>query len=536
MIGTLIRWRLMIAWAIVAGSLCWVWPPEPRLILTNLHNVDIVGVTPDGRDLVALTRRAAPTEGIKLRSSNQAAEYIEIVSGPVQIWSLQTGERNEICIPGQSCSGPLVNCGGVQLMAAPDCWQVSKLSKPLQGRFLEFFTYNLKNLEQRELNLLNLDDGRVLKTNRRVSNENEISSALSPGLRWQLERGVLVNGDQEQWRLIDIATGQAHFTQLVDATILEHGFSDDDQYLALSIDGPLETGTQVWQVDPPKLHFQYTVPLRRLVISPDRTHLAGIHPTTSQLHVVELATGTVKQPAGGPLFGLEFTRPAFTPDSNRLLCYVPSYERGITEIGDFDLNSGKFESLTNPPPGQLSFSYRALPDSDNLLRRQRVTPRYVWRDQDLIDVVTKGTVYSLPKTKRGDTEVQSLTLSADNRTLVLKRRHFSATARALQVINRCGLTIPAQFWPPESIDLIIVDLATGQTRGILPNQLEDCWLSDDAKTLLTISAVDQKSLQVWDIPAGHVIAKPLLWSLVVPAIELLWLWRNRRRNRMRAGG
>ena len=177
------RWRgrslrLAFVWGVTAIGLWWIWPVEPRLTLGNGDDFQIVGITPDSEEVVALTRRA-------VRSDQDENQFFDNESGPIQVWNLKSGIRRSIGIPGQSSSGVLVEGRNKKLrMLDPEGWRVQRVEHPFRGQWLQFDLVRGNKCEDRQRVMLNLDDGDT-----RIHHPKDGSHIeLSPMGRWYAVR------------------------------------------------------------------------------------------------------------------------------------------------------------------------------------------------------------------------------------------------------------------------------------------------------------------------------------------------------------
>ena len=549
----LCRWRgrslcLAFVWGITAIGLWWVWPMQPRLTLGNGDDFQIVGITSDSEEVVALTRRAVQPD----LDENQ---FFDNESGPIQVWNLKSGNRRSIGIPGQSNSGVLVEGWNKKLrMLDPEGWRVQRVEHPLRGRWLQFDLIRGDKFDDRQPVMLNLDDGGT-----RVHKPKDGSHIeLSPMGRWYAE--TWTSNEQHRRcgvRVFETASGKEQFAFEGTGLISQRCFSPDDFYFGCTVVDTVRVddrghGTmRIWRVESGEIVQTIDQDIQS--------------PAFSRSH--QLVAGSVQ-------LGNPNERPrkvavlVWDVDSGNVVHRGPPQNRKdsffIHEEGGFEfVENDKWllcHSLYNSFDGQGPFNAQLnLKLAWNLVTGERVTysdehaqgiidpnfsengilpdsipslftygTRDGERDEQLFEITTGRPVFTMPENSR------SVRLTRDGRTLVLERYRESQLNRFLTNLQHRGLPIPGFVWslvPHDSDSWSIVDVPSRRTIATMPAQERICWLSPDERTLVTISLVDSNVLvgsaespviNVWDFPPRKPLLRPFAWSLLVPLCFLLW--------------
>ncbi len=521
---------LFAVWAATAATLWWVWPMRPRLTLGDGENVRIVGITPDSRRLVALTRRAG------LVNRNGEPKYPPFWSGPIQVWDLQTGERRSIGLPGQSDSGVRVPTSKEFLLdelVDPDAHvlEVACPPDPFRDGLLHLVQTN--RADERWSVAIDLAKGTTTRV--RMPAWTDLSrwrTSSSRSGRWCVEQ-PLVDDSQNRYhqrlQVIDTHSGAVVIDFDAVDGIYSHCFSEDETLLAFNAgNSSANNSTHVWRLEP--LEQLLTIPrgLGGLAFSPDKKWLASAD--YGGVEVFDVATGRVTHQF--PVDGAQLRKPAFTVDGSHVIAY--RYFRGggtgmapkhclISEIHVWNLRTGGYASYLSP-----KFIDFYDPNLCGDGWSDQTTPLIVGDKERLFDVLTGKTIFVIPPGTTAET------LSPSARTVILQRQLESKLNRMLDRLAQWNVPIPALMWQDEHrSELLVCDVLTRRIRASLP--FDDTWvtpahlvLSPDERTLITVSHSDPPVISVWDFPPRRPFIRPFAWSLLIPTILVLWSrWRRR---------
>ncbi len=539
-------WVLATVWLTVAIGLWKLWPMEPRLVLWG--EGEILGITPDSRNLLTITWRA-----MKEDPSGQLPQAY--CSGPIQLWDLHTGARREICLPDQACSGELVKChSGMWYQRDPMGW-ASGADVPFQGNSLLVRRWRDERLERIWQDLVfdyQTQTFRVMNEEKcDISLSRAESCKLSPLGKWycNARRGspdAAETPDRRSpltplVRILDTKTGLPHLVIDVARPIDDVCFSRDDQYFAIAAGNNEGPGfTQIWRIDSKELVCSIDRAYAAMAFSESGQWLAGcIQPPLStdvlQIVINDALTGAVIKKSSPTLNWTPVAsqpRLAFIDGDRWLMGYTSELGMGSLSCQNF-INKGVAWNLADESPNlnvdRRSYAAPGLMMAYDHSYETKV-PRFGINGGNLSEIHTGQTLFSIPE------DCQPLMLTPDGRTLVVEQNKLTSL---WLLAARFQIPIPAfaQAWiGPESVTWEFVDVPNGRTLASIPGQTLSCWTSPDQKTLVTVSndsQVGQQTINVWDFPPRRQILNPLLWSLVVPGVCLLWSACSRWRRRSR---
>ena len=535
---------LIGAWAVTVWTLWSVWPVQPRLTLESREHFQIVGITPDSRSLVSLTRRAWQEKVKSQETGDEAVDSCqEVWSGPIQVWDLQTGAMRRIGLPRQKNDiAKFWTSGNDETsMIDPDHWGVTCLPQPFDGRKLRLLQW-IPDGESLFVEV-DLDQGTTSETQLPKRDHHEGTQFhFSPSGRWSVEEQPVEN-DQDQHHetlaVYDTRTGVEILRFDAVDGIGQDCFSADETQFSFSANGYNKeeiATTQIWQLEPAKLLQVIPRRLGGMAFSPDKKWIASAG-YFHGVEVIEVATGNVVHQFSTPNEEVRLRKPAFSPDATQLIAY--DYIRGgtsggvpshcvISEIHTWHLPTGRHQQYLS----QSQFDYQ----DPNLCEdgySDQSTPQIVDDNERLFDVVSGKTVFSIPP----GTTVE--TLSPTGKTIVLHRLNESRVNQILSKLSMWKIPYPHFLWQNEGRDeLLLCDAAFGQIRGALPFPSghspivrEDLALSPDERTLVTVPTNSLPVAHVWDVPPKRPMLPSLAWSMVVPIIFGVIWWLNSSRLR-----
>ncbi len=532
-------WVIAVVWAGVLASLRFVWPVQPRL--TFHGDVEVLGITSDSRSLLALTQRARWYQD----------SYLHVSGAPIQIWDLQTGQHSLVCMPGQSCSGELVECSdGIWRVKDQEGWFVVS-DRRIRGNQIVFSQGRSANdkthwqdllFDSRTESFRLLDQGELSITQGPLTQSMQSLFRLSPSGRWYEDHSRPSGEVRIKHAIRDTQSGEQQVA--LDGEVLSSCFSTDDACFACALAGK---DTRIWNLDSRELVCTIDRPLWGLTFSQDGSLLAGYEkdPKTNRMTKVVICdalTGSVVRqwsPGGLQHDPAEFQSLKFVDHDKRLLCYVPD----LINAGAMCQNSAKVNAIWNTagdikaeqdlPTFLVPNDGDTFADLGDIYSRNQIELRLQFgiQDQDLCEIPTNKHLLSIPEGNL------PLLLTRDGRILVV---HEDKMNGLWMLIQQFRIPLPgflATIIEPRTESWSVIDVPSGRTIATLPAERFDFWLSPDQKSLATISidSVDgQIEIRVWDFPPRKPILKPLAWSLIIPAISILWsVWR-RWRTRTRA--
>lgn len=531
-------WAVVIIWIVIVTGLWCVWPVEPRLTLRG--DVDVIGITHDSQNLLALTRRATELD-------SQQKTYESEPSGPLQIWSLSTGQRHEVCIPDQACTGKLVVCNdGFKRMQEPSGKSVGTDAEFRRSLVLltqyhpagedgvahwQHFVFDSRTetIHQFQPYAVRFQSSQPVRE-------------LSPTGRWYsdrfMDRHVGPFRPLDRLAIFDTSTGKEYFAIGIDDDVYSTCFSADDRLFACSALQDEKGITRVWRMDTQKLVCTIDRVLYGLSFSQDGRYLAGFdkHPQTARVQeilIYDVATAAiVKQWAPEePPYTHGGETLAFVDNDRWLLCY----QQSLTGDGEFDTAGIRLTVAWDLTTGNVRMNedYQAPNITVSYADVSRLPPpRFGVREQTLYEVPSGRQLMVI-----SDDDFPLL-LSADGRTLVLD--HYRSNP-VWEFLNRLNVPIPLFVQVLIGSDTNtwqVVDVPSGRTIGSLPSQGYAFWLSPDEKTLVTVSNEYEATspditIKVWDFPPRRPIVKPVAWSLVFPALVGVVVAIGRWRKRMK---
>ncbi len=535
---------LCVAWGVSFLLIITLSPVQARMTIAldadAKHTVDnsIVGITPDGQELVVFTRHGDRPD----RTMGIPTDWGEVNSGPLHLWNLQTGERRTVCLPFQDCNGPIDPKSPRHLRVDPKVWTAELVNPaPMRGRWLQCHFEPWKQLKDNQTRLANLlvqlDSGGYHFA--ADTEETTSSLELSRTGRWFVDvstrRKFSKDSPRNRLRVRVTDTGQELFAFEIPRYFSEWVFSPDDDLFAHSTrwisDGDSDDAgrLRVWQLDPFKLLYQIENSDSAPVFSEDGRQLAIVldEPTQSRILVMEARSGRrlvehILHPK--PLPAYQFHRLHFSADGRWLY-----YSR----------------SEKNPPVDNHNISTGFAIDLQANTRTELSETRYNvrWHAYDRhaslpsIGINDDGDVIELPTgrvlRKLAENE-DSEYISGDGRILLLRQSDPGGTPlmRALDYLESVNVPAPTALrdWasrPPD--EWIFLDLATQRVLGRMPAQVYlKHWLSPDERTFVTQPMDGSLVAHIWDFPPRKPWRSAALWALIGPTLVLLWCWMRSR--------
>lgn len=537
---------LITAWLITAACLYYVWPPQPCLTLGRGEHLKIVGITPNSRTLVALTKRAQPNVG-QVVSSGTPPQYSGWWSGPIQLWDLPSGRRRSVCVPEEACEGPLVEVDpGEVAMLEPNGWSVAPV-RPTHFVRSKFLYRHLTYRGSDVLTVLDLESG---KTVFQMSDGYNSDAIVSPTGKWfaTTRKG---EANDESLVIISIDAGQelTPFWQSESPySSVNFCFSSDDSLLAISFDrNDGEGETQVWRMADRELIAKLNASLYHLAFSSGQTMLAGIgwsgSGESNAVIVFDVTTGTVrrqfpleKSVLGDDDFcwGENPNRLKFSPDDRFLISYeglrgalggqLPPWDF-FSQVNVWNLHTGQ-KTTYEPSESEAAWFVLIDPDVTDEYGSRQTTPNIVCFRKRIVDLSSGRELRRIPE----NTDPSRLT--HDQRIAVLHEQKSSVFYVILSAVAGWGVPLPGWLDVPDRhANLVIYDVRTSRTISKLSDQDQLCWLSPDEKTLVTTSVSGPPAIYVWDFPPSKPVLKPLAWSMLTPLLLMLLRIRSQLRGR-----
>lgn len=554
-------------WAMSVWLLWSIWPVQPRLVLRNSDDVEVVGITPDGSELVAFTRRAFVNKGNIVSSDGTQPDFDAAPSGPIQFWNLRTGQHRTLCIPGQSCSGSMEMCGWDEKrrMLEPDGWQTSRIRFPFHGNWFQFgchITRSQQDLwghqvpwENRDTLILNMETGVARRPPQRDGFTSYID--LSPTGRWYVE-ATREDGTERYWvRLIETASEREVLAFEGVGRIDDACFSKDDYYFACSTannEDDKDASTRIWKLDDGQQVRVIEQNIRFMSFSSDHCFLAAVISDRDDSHipcrlkeilVFDVRSGAVAYRSVPKLENrdLDFGSKLEFIDNDTWLIYHGLYNlyEGDTPVHArlnlrlaWNLRTG--ESVTySDEHGADMYDPNISENSilpDKTPSRFRYSKRDDGSDEQLFKITTGRPVFRMPP------DSESILLSREGRTLLIHEYKQSHVYNLLTSLQSRGLSVPNIAWslvPETGNNWKVIDIPSGRTITTMRPHESICWLSPDERTLVAHEGVIDAAgnptptdLTVWDFPPRRPLLQPLLTSMLVPFLFLLWLlWRRR---------
>ena len=538
---------LIGAWAVTVWTLWSVWPVQPRLTLESREHLQIVGITPDSRSLVSLTRRAWQEKVKSQETGDEAVDSCqEVWSGPIQVWDLQTGAMRRIGLPRQKNDiAKFWTSGNDETsMIDPDHWGVTCLPQPFDGRKLRLLQW-IPDGESLFVEV-DLDQGTTSETQLPKRDHHEGTQFhFSPSGRWSVEEQPVEN-DQDQHHetlaVYDTRTGVEILRFDAVDGIGQDCFSADETQFSFSANGYNKeeiATTQIWQLEPAKLLQVIPRRLGGMAFSPDKKWIASAG-YFHGVEVIEVATGNVVHQFSTPNEEVRLRKPAFSPDATHLIAYeylrggasgmAPKHEM-ISEIHVWHLPTGGHHAQYLSTK-HIDYFDPSLCEDGWL---GQATPLIVGNKERLFDVLTGKTKLLIP------TGTTAESLSSTAQMVVLQRLQDSRVNRMLSYLD--SWNIP--YWDflrqdKDDSELLVVNMLAGRAQATVP--FSHTWgdhsivtphnfvMSSDERSVVTVSS-DPSLVRVWDIPPRHPILSPLVWSLFVPIIFGVFWWLNSSRLR-----
>lgn len=511
-----------------AVTLATIWPIQPRITLGKGTYYEIVGITPDSKELITLTERAIPSPN---------GGYFSYASGPIVLWNLGTGDHRTICIPGQSCDGDLVESGNDEglRMVEPDEKVVDWRGASIRGQWLFF---NDSVLDCRSGHIRQLDEDRLIEP--------------SAGGRWYTSfvghaPRRYIPTVPTSMRICETATGREQLSVECDTGIREC-FSRDDEYFAYTTIENEHGVTRIWRLDPPTLVWTIARDLHGLAFSNDHRLLAGCsvqqnaegQDLVRQFLVLDVQTGAVVN-----RLDLVEERDVLTTPPERKLLFADHDKRLLVHNlwnhydgeGPYHANLN-LNLVWNLETGEHT-TYSDL-DSNRIYDPSRSEngsepdfPSQFLKENsqevsEIRDVATGRKLGEIPD------ESECVLMSRNGQTMILESMQVS---KVTSWVMGTGIPIPwfvLAILPQDAIRWSVVDIPSGKTLATIPEQNGLAWLSPDQQTLVTKSPYHTPPvISVWDFPPRKPLLKPITWSLSVPAIMLLWSRIRTARTRAR---
>lgn len=523
-----LRWPAIV-WLVTFLGLWSAWSEQPRLTLDRSDTGIILGITSDSRSMVALTRRAIPI------TSNGSLSHQQIVSGPIQIWDLQTGDCRLVELPGQLLSTEIDRALDDALVD-PDAWQISYPPEPLDGRHCRLI--QSKGTGERWSVELELVTGTINRT--RLPDAppaNDSTIKMSRHGRWIAD--LRHAGEPTFIRIIDANSGRV-VLEFNGSWSHEIYFSDDEQLVAViqdryDLDEPT---TSIWQLDPLKKLQEFDRGIANITFAPSNQRFACVD--NSKIALIDIASGktltefaTIASANSWSQFSGSGYR--FLPDERRLVGY--DYFRGgssgiagphcyISEVYLWDVDTGQIV-IHHPPVTFFYFDPHLCDDALN----SRTTPQKLIDNHHLIDVESGATIFQIPS----NATIEQL--SPDNCFAVLQRRTERDTSWAHLVAWKVRLP-GFRLQRNQDDPLQICDIRSGRIVKTLPPPeyivgYGALLISPDSQTLVTMTreGMATNHVQVWELTSTRRSFQPLAWSMLAPALCLAW--QRLRRSRAR---
>ncbi len=511
-------------WAIAALVLVNVWPVCPRLNVKYDVNTQVLGFTPDSRDLLLATRRV--DNDMSLHSS-----------GPLQLLSLQTGTVRQIELPHQPPCVELVDRHGESFFKLDEPWHIDMPSVPIHGRWFRCAWSKEETTAARTtMNLLvNLDTGQTIEA------PPQTEFDLSRTGRYLLENHSPTSTSR-QLRVRETESGRELFNFDVAATGNGWAFSPDERHFAYAAIGKEEQDPEnrlwVWQIEPKKLRHLIEGFWGEPVFSPDGSRLAVILVRDSNKSIVvfdvmtgdrvweqSLGRGFIDHDSGyGPR--LDFSRDgAWIITSRNETRYRPLSSFGRTYSQQIILDAWQLETGTHVtfPEDQWDPRIRMLPTVEPALPP-------VLLDEHTPQTVPEGRALAPLQRSEFVSDV-----TADGRSLLVC--HFEPHAWSWLLFHskwRRWLPNILQELLQSKAICLLKDAATGTVQAVLPESCATHWhrLSPDHRTLVVWGQNTPMQFSIYDFPPQPSRIEPLGWALLAPLMVygLRWWWRWRRRS------
>jgi hypothetical protein len=529
------------SWCATVGVLWLFWPYQPRSRI-DLLGSEIVGITPDNRELITFTHTPAAREAFDKSLS----------PGSIQVWNLTSGQHRTVPVPRSTWRDD----SNQSWFEIDERFLMSSFWSDrgsMHGQWFEFCILDgsgVRPIEGRNA-ILNLSDDSI-----RFS-DNGDSLLLSPTGRWLNWSRLPV------YAICETATGKEKLTVQERAMILgvqskapsTGCFSPDDLYFACAVDGPQGKSTRVWNMETGKVVLAIDKYVHAVEFSRSGRLMAGLirkpdsgANTSSQVDAViwDVESGNVvhRHQLSAPrnIFAHD-RRPElkFMEDDTRLVCYdlqdflgFSFYKAGGPETSHVLVNLHfAWNIASNSTVVEFNEGPLFDPNFKDFLEFHGPLPRLIAsRDKtknivQLYDAASRRLVWSMPA------GAEPMLLSPSGTKVVYERSQVSSMARLMDGAAKRGVPIPGfirSLAPSISPCWSIVNLPSGRTVATIPKQeYRRGWLSPDEKTWVTSAGekIGSKVINVWDFPPRKPWLLPMVWALIAPAVLLLG-WGLRR--------
>lgn len=493
-------WRTLVAWIAVAAALWWVWPVEPRWTLRGLANnvaIEFIGNKPE---LVAFDYHKAS----------------------IQIWNLETGSCRELSISGVSPS---------ELRGVP-------ISATLRGKLLKMIMLRLGTGHEPQTVIVDIETG----IGRTFKFDTTWHVALSSTGRWAIEHSS-ISERRKKLRVVDMDTGEERL--LIEGLELDGRFSDDDTLFACAIRDFGPNLTKIWNMNSGELVQVMSGYAQALNFSQSRRKAAAVCQVVDgnverhELRAWDVGSENVAILGSDKLLSRiqDDQEIQFAENEDWVLCYEGTKSRFLG--GDTSPDYSKLKRAWHPESGEVN-----IYDLKSVWMDGPLLCGTFMSSEDLKKEPLPGppqfsvgrVVCSLPD------DAEPIYGSPDGRLVVYQQHTSTAFGKVADWVRRRGHSMPAflSSIPTVSTTASVISLPSGQHLGSIPDQPltfdgeRDTRVTPDGKLLATGSLSDTSAIDVWDLPIRKSSIKPLAWSLIVPAVSLLWSgwrrWRTRART------
>ena len=519
---------LCAAWGASFAVILVFSPVQPRMTLQAGPDISIIGITPDSRELVALTMRRKPdTE-------------IDFPSGPLQIWNLQTGEKRTVCLPFQDCDGRLNHATEPPLMVDSEGLQAEPMDTPFRDRWLQL---NFETDEGRRILrkpqanvLVNLDTGDC----NLATHEEQLFSGLelSRTGRWYIEVQQRIPLWSERipsrLRVLETATGKEVLAFDAPRDWPDWAFSENDRFFVHNTPGNIHS-YRVWQLDPPALLYEIEGSRLIPVFSNDSTLLAALLGEEHQSRIVVFDA----------VSGLRLVEHPFSKSESSPTNFL-ALQFGVDNDWLYVRQSEYYRITMGSRPVHFDYDLSFAVDLRTNTRRDfstaTVDPRYLPHSHqpDLLPPLVLDDLRYLVELPTGHQlaqlteEEDSITVSGDGRILLVEWQDLqgaSAWTRVLEFLDSVHVPVPSSWsaWSSYADPAwIFRELPSNRTLLRMPAQKQVHWLSPDERTLVTQPTDNSPVVDLWDFPPRKPWRPAALWALLAPAlVSLLWWMRSR---------